>query len=284
MSLKKRTDKKTTPCKGRTSKNGQICTDLDMSYFFEKEANLHGQLSWCAAKELCNNTIDQANEEHGCSRCKIAAHEECMVHKDCEGKDGTVTQTILCVQCHINDTKSDGSETTVEVMTNSKGGRNHYIDMDATDPLQEEQKEQEKRSTKYDSVDSSFTIISDEKNELIKKILQTEHISSDIYTNEYTHALANISSFPIPTNNINPSTRQCMFTESKKKVDFDRRALYGKWFKILARWINIAVPKGKVTQKPRDELIVINFEKGKFEVALRDKHEKKIRKKDITQY
>jgi hypothetical protein len=55
-----------------------------------------------------------------------------------------------------------------------------------------------------------------------------------------------------------------MFTESKKiitDVDFDRRALYGKRFKILARWINIAVPKGKVTQKARDDLIVVSLKK-----------------------
>jgi hypothetical protein len=70
--------------------------------------------------------------------------------------------------------------------------------------------------------------------------------------------MANILNVQIDFKKISQPTHQKMFAEIKLKLTSKNmliKDLHGQKYKILARWLHMAVPRGKHTAKVRDELI-----------------------------
>jgi hypothetical protein len=110
----------------------------------------------------------------------------------------------------------------------------------------------------------SFHVIAEDKTDMVEKIHSSIEKITNMMTDNYVHALANITGTVIKSNDIDPSIRQNMFSQIKSKLlscDMDVRALHGQRFKIFAKWLHIVLPKSKITQKSRDEIILTSQNK-----------------------
>jgi hypothetical protein len=244
----KTVDNKLTPYKEKMKKNGDVCPELEPSQDCTNRVITHGQNRWCASNKQCKNTICRAKEQYICNGCLLFVHLECTVTGN-SFNNGAHDETLptICFSCGKTEMTDDDTTTAV-----SGNYYLHYLDNDIEDPfLMENNTDEGTQDMPVQKTDTnlSFHVITEDKTDMVEKILSSIEKITNMMTDNYVHALANITGTVIKFNDIDPSIRQNMFSQIKSKLlscDMDVRALHGQRFKIFAKWLHIVLPKGKL--------------------------------------
>jgi hypothetical protein len=261
----KRADNKITPTKEKMERIGQVYPYTDQK--LNGIEPTFGQKNWCASQSLCCITTHEAPENIGCERCKLFAHLECtsVVYKAIDGETRECGRE--CTWCSNSNEYNNMYKSTYESTTQGdcisgspqqQGNEAHFMEIDMADPTVHNFDDASLGTTQSTYQEQpSFEIPSIEKEELIQQLCR-QNITHKLLDDTVLQALANTAGVSINMENVDSLTTTHMFHQMKQFIinkESEDKCFYGRGFKILARWLFVEFPKGKLSNKIRHEII-----------------------------